>query len=156
MNDSPTNHLADLFVRAKRPVQEWKPEKPGDLVGGTVIDIDSIETKHGPAMCVTVFNDIDDTESRIAVFHDVLKRRFSKVPPEIDDLLVIQFNGKKQGQETDFYSYKVIHEDAFGRTKVAGNGKPAAPDLVPDVDDVEQPSATDQAQDEPSFDHDEF
>jgi hypothetical protein len=81
----------------------WWPS-PGDVLKGTVSEIDVITGEYGGYPCVTV-----DGDDRVAVhaFHTVLRNELAKRNVQVGDQIEILYGGKSGPKATDYERYRV-------------------------------------------------
>ncbi len=151
--------MSSLEARLSRDVEAWKP-KPGDMLIGTVVDIESRpsefsrddRTVHYPV--VSVLTD-DDREVAFFGFHSAAKSEIAKLKPRVGDRFGVKYLGKVQGKKASYESYRCLVEHAEPETatepdwdaiaggaaeELADIGTPDLPDDDPeDLDDDGEP-----------------
>lgn len=85
----------------------WRPE-PGDTITGKMVDVALIDPNgQGQYPCVTL-EEVDGERRAIHAFHSVLQKEIARRRPKIGDELTITYQGKKEGVNREYHSYKVL------------------------------------------------
>jgi hypothetical protein len=78
--------------RAATEVETWIPEKPGDKISGTVVEIGSITTKYGDYATTTITpHGRPDDLVRVAWMGAVLKAQYLRMRPAPDDIVAFHY-----------------------------------------------------------------
>lgn len=125
--------IAALHEKAKEPLPEsWQPTKPGDELAGIFVRLDRGTTSYGPCWIV-VLEDIKTpgTFTSIWLFHTALINQFKKARPEVGQLVLVRYEGKRKPKSggTDYHDWKVLTENdgsGFSWDEFGGHDTPPA------------------------------
>lgn len=110
------------------PATSWRP-KPGDVLVGEVVDLDTRSTEFDPAVPVVTLH--TDEGERVAVwaFHTVLRSELVKIRPELGDWLAVK---RLPDSDKGYKRYRVVPQKtkarAFAWDRVSVDGGDVAPE----------------------------
>ena len=84
----------------------WRPE-PGSSLSGTMVGVEMIDPNGQGAYPVVTIRSEDGAEHAVHAFHSVLKRELARRRPKPGDPLAIKYEGKVQGAQREYHSYRV-------------------------------------------------
>jgi hypothetical protein len=106
-----SDHAQDFRDRMERDAAEpptaWKPE-PGDLLLGSILDIDARTTAHSkrPNDCpvITILNEDDEVVYDWWAYHDVAKKELAKLRPKVGERIAVRYMGR---HPNGYFMYKI-------------------------------------------------
>lgn len=106
--------VAALHERAEEPLPEsWQPKAAGDELVGKFVRLDRGATSYGPCWIVVLESLKKPGEfASIWLFHTALKNQFNKARPEVGELILVRYEGKRtpKGGGQDYHDWKVLTE----------------------------------------------
>lgn len=95
----------NLEDRLDKPTTAWKPA-PGDKIIGTVLELDTLESKFSGSYPLVVIETDDGEGNAIHAFHTVLRSELARKRPAIGDRLGIKYFGRDE--DGGYEMYRVI------------------------------------------------
>lgn len=92
--------------------ERWNAEDiPGTSLVGTLLRFEPIVTEYGESSIAVIEEDSSGTEYGVALFRQVLKKRFDILDPQPGDMLGIKYVGQMQPRTKDARPYHnyVVH-----------------------------------------------
>jgi len=124
----PTQDEINALIRAAQEqaateVETWIPEKPGDSIAGTVVDVGSITTIYGPYYTTTLDVATEDGNKfyRVAWMGAVMQSAFLRKRPVPGDIVAVHYQ-KDVSPKSGMQDYKLLESAVIdprtGRSKV--------------------------------------
>jgi hypothetical protein len=127
-----------LARRAEQELPEaWMPSAAGDTIVGEVVRLEQGMTVRGPAWIVVLKTE-DGRERSVWLLHTVLRNELARQRPEPGELVLIKYEGKKEGgagQPYEGYRVLIDRDQAIPDwDAVAGGGRDGADDAPVEAD----------------------
>lgn len=110
--DARVDALRDRLEQ-ERPAS-WVPKREGDEIVGELVRFDRGKTAYGEQV-IAVLRTPEGVERSVWLLHAVLRQEFAKLQPELGELVLIRYEGKREpegdGSSYQHYRLEVERED---------------------------------------------